>query len=210
LRAAAGTDLSALDQLGMAIAITAEHQRVQAPGHTVEVLPHQDPPQHATTCVVDASTPAKILAAEGQNESVKAAFDQLEGRGISRLHPGFDILTIVEGEIDRMIELKSSTVDAQVQAMSWNEWKTARASDLREHFWLYLAGNLRADLPHAKPFLRAIRDPFGSLLGTAQDDVIVRRAVQLRVREFGQAEDFPLGVIEHDTTPKPPVPGVLA
>jgi hypothetical protein len=202
MRAAAGTDLSALDQLGMAIAVTGEHQRVQTNDRIVEVLPHGDSPLHATTCVVDVSTPATILAAEKQNESVKAAFNQLEAAGISRLHPGFDILTIVEGEIDRMIELKSSTVDAQVQAMSWNEWKTARSSDLRERFWLYLAGNLRADLPHAKPFLRAIRDPFGSLLGKAQDDVIVRRAVQLRVREFGQAENFPIDVKEQtDPTP---------
>ncbi|WP_420618086.1 hypothetical protein [Candidatus Poriferisocius sp.] len=49
----------------------------------------------------------------------------LEDRGVSRTHPGFDLLSIRGGEIDRLIELKSSGVDAKVQAMSWNEWKSA-------------------------------------------------------------------------------------
>ena len=88
----------------------------------------------------------------------------LEAEGISQLYPGFDILTIADGKPDRLIELKSSGVDARVQAMSWNEWKTARASNLRSSFWLYLVGNLRSDLPHAVPFVRAISDPFGSLV----------------------------------------------
>ena len=48
--------------------------------------------------------------------------------------------------------------------MSWNEWKTARASHCVTLFWLYLVGNLRADLAHAAPFVRAINDPFGSLV----------------------------------------------
>jgi hypothetical protein len=72
--------------------------------------------------------------------------------------------------------------------------ESARSSDLRERFWLYLAGNLRADLPDASPFLRAIRDPFGSLLAETVEDVAIRRAVQLRVREFGVAKELKLGV----------------
>lgn len=112
---------------------------------------------------------------------------------MSRLYPGFDILTIAKGKPDRLIELKSSGVDARVQAMSWNEWKTARASGMRSLFWLYLVGNLRSDLAHAVPFVRAIRDPFGTLVADEVDEHQLRRAVQLRVREFSEAEHLDLG-----------------
>jgi hypothetical protein len=85
-------------------------------------------------------------------------------------------------------------VDAQVQAMSWNEWKSAQASEIRPKFWLYLVGNLRADLGHARPFVRAVNDPFGTLVSRQFEDVRVSRAVQLRVREFTQAEQLELEV----------------
>ncbi|MDK3258939.1 DUF3883 domain-containing protein [Blastococcus capsensis] len=118
-------------------------------------------------------------------------------RGVSPLHPGFDILTIKGGEIDRMIELKSSGVDAHVQAMSWNEWKTAQGH-LRTHFWLYLVGNLRADLENASPFVRTVRDPFGTLASSENEDLIRKRTVQLRVREFAAADQLTLEVRRKD------------
>ena len=129
-------------------------------------------------------------------DAVKKVMAHLEAQGVSRVHPGFDLLAIRDGEIDRLIELKSSGVDARVQAMSWNEWKSASHSDLRSRFWLYLAGNLRADLGHASPYLRAIKDPFGSLVGETVEDRQVRRAVQLRVREFASAEHLDLTVLD--------------
>jgi len=118
----------------------------------------------------------------------------LEQAGVSRTFPGFDILSIRDGDIDRLIELKSSGVDARVQAMSWNEWKSAANSKLQERFWLYLAGNLRADLEHAVPFVRAIKDPFGILSGETVEERQIRRVVQLRVREFETAERLNLAV----------------
>ncbi len=178
----------------MAIAITYECRRLERLGHAVAVVPLDGPLGDADALVVDVHTPALIARAEAQSPTVKDVFDHLAEIGVSRLHPGFDLLTIIAGEADRLIELKSSGVDAQVQAMSWNEWKSARTSLLRDRFWLYLAGNLRADLPNASPFLRAIRDPFGSLLAETVEDVTVRRAVQLRVREFGVAEELQLGL----------------
>lgn len=77
--------------------------------------------------------------------------------------------------------------------MSWNEWKSASHSELRVHFWLYLAGNLRADID-GQPYLRAIHDPFGTLMGRTVEDHQVRRAVQLQVREFETAEHLDLTV----------------
>lgn len=132
---------------------------------------------------------------------MKNLFDRLGDLGVSRLHPGFDLLSIAAAEADRLMKLKSSGVDAPVQAMTGNEWKTARPSALRQRFWPYLAGNLRADLPHAVAFLRAIRDPFGSLLATTVEDVAVRRAVQRRVREFSVAEELEVGVRSSDSPP---------
>ena len=78
--------------------------------------------------------------------------------------------------------------------MSWNEWKSASYSSLRSKFWLYLVGNLRADLDHASPYVRAINDPFGSLASETVEDQQLKRSVQLRVREFATAEHLDLTV----------------
>ena len=124
---------------------------------------------------------------------VRAVFDSLQQEGISGLYPGFDILSIAGNEIDRMIELKSSAVDAQVQAMSWNEWKTA-AGSVRNSFWLYLVGNLRSDLQNAVPFARAVQYPFGALRSSQVEDVIRKKSIQLRVREFAAADELRLSL----------------
>jgi hypothetical protein len=42
--------------------------------------------------------------------------------------------------------------------------------------------------------VRAIHDPFATLVANEVSDHLVRRAVQLRVREFKQAEHLDLGV----------------
>jgi hypothetical protein len=194
-RAPAGTDLAALDLLGMRIAMGYEVRRLRRHGLlSAEILPSVGGPVGGATLVVDVHSPEAIRQAEASSAAVKHVMAELESRGISRLFPGFDILSIAVGKADRLIELKSSGVDARVQTMSWNEWKSARTSDTRAKFWLYLVGNLRADLGHARPFVRAINDPFGSLASRELEDHHVSRAVQLRVREFTEAEQLDLGV----------------
>lgn len=195
-RAAAGTDLSALDGLGMQIAIAYEARRLGRSGDSVAVIAGGAMAGVGDNLIVEVHTPGAIARAEQLSDAVKKVMAHLEAQGVSRVHPGFDLLAIRDGEIDRLIELKSSGVDARVQAMSWNEWKSASHSDLRSRFWLYLAGNLRADLGHASPYLRAIKDPFGSLVGETVEDRQVRRAVQLRVREFASAEHLDLTVLD--------------
>lgn len=202
-RAAAGTDLSALDGLGMQIAIAYEARRLGRDGQSVAVIAGGTMRGVGDNLIVEVHTPAAIARAEELSDAVKKVMGHLEASGVSRVHPGFDLLAIREGEIDRLIELKSSGVDARVQAMSWNEWKSASRSDLRSRFWLYLAGNLRADLDHASPYVRAINDPFGSLAGETVEDRQVRRAVQLRVREFTTAEHLDLTVVDPDATQEP-------
>jgi hypothetical protein len=190
-RAAAGVNLGALDRLGMLITFAFERRRHN--GLKAVVLPGDENPEGAEVLIVDVSSPEMIAAATAQSAIVKSALENLACDGVSRLYPGFDILTIKDGSIDRMIELKSSGVDAQVQAMSWNEWKTA-GGRLRSRFWLYLVGNLRADLQNAAPFVRAVSDPFGTLMASEQEDTIRRRTVQLRVREFAAADQLTLQV----------------
>lgn len=194
-RAAAGVDLSALDALGMRIAIAYELRRLRRSGHnaaTALLTAGSD------SIVVDVHSPEAIRLAEEASPVATQVLLALEAKGVSRLYPGFDILTIADGKPDRLIELKSSGVDARVQAMSWNEWKTARASDMRSLFWLYLVGNLRSDLAHAVPFVRAISDPFGSLVADEVEEHQLRRAVQLHVREFSEAEHLDLGTTATD------------
>jgi hypothetical protein len=194
-RAATGTDLGALDALGMRIAISYEVRRLRRSGHHAA---NELFAAGSDSLVVDVHSPEAIRVAEDASPVAKQVLLGLQAKGVSRLYPGFDILTIAEGKPDRLIELKSSGVDARVQAMSWNEWKTARASNMRKCFWLYLVGNLRSDLPHAAPFVRAISDPFGSLAADEVEEHQLHRAVQLRVREFTEAEHLDLGVTAHD------------
>ena len=196
IRAPAGTDLSALDALGMKIAVTYEVRRLQRVSGSVVTITDGifRGLQSGDSLVVEVHTPRAVARAEALSEVVNGVMKELEAHGISRVHPGFDLLTIRDGEIDRMIELKSSGVDARVQAMSWNEWKSASRSSLRAKFWLYLVGNLRADLDHASPYVRAINDPFGSLVSETVEDRRLQRAVQLRVREFIEAEHLDLTV----------------
>jgi hypothetical protein len=186
-RAAAGMDLDGLDRLGMQITIGFERHRLG--DLDARVLPSDASKVGARTLIVDVSSPRMIALAIEQSTAVAAVFERLAKDNISALYPGFDILTIVEGEVDRMIELKSSGVDAQVQVMSWNEWKTARGG-LRSRFWLYLVGNLRSDVRGGVPFVRAVQDPFGTLTGSTVEDSIRKRTVQLRVREFAAADEM--------------------
>jgi hypothetical protein len=176
----------------MRIAMAYEINRLRNLGiDDAATLPGEPSNSHSTNLVIDVSTPSAISRARAQSPPAAAVFLALQELGISQVHPGFDILTVIGGKVDRIIELKSSAVDARVQAMTWNEWKSARGSDLRDQFWLYLVGNLRADLP-APPYLRAINDPFGSLYSEEISEERVSRAVQLRVREFEQAEELVL------------------
>lgn len=197
-RASLGTDLSALDALGMRITVAYEVLRLRNAGHPAAALLVPGSSVVGDTFVVDVHTPKVIQEAEDSSGVVKAVMAELQDAGVSRLYPGCDLITIKEGKIDRLIELKSSTVDARVQDMSWNEWKTAKSNELRKLFWLYLVGNLRADIKNAAPFVRAINDPFGALVADEKTEQQLKRAVQLRVREFAVAEHLDLGVKSAD------------
>jgi len=194
------TDLSALDALGMFVAMTYEVNRLTS--DTVTSARVFDPgckaDQH-DACVFDISSPALIALAQRHSELFRRGMAQLAGHGVNEQHPGCDILTLRPGTaqpIDRIIELKSSGQHARTQAMTWNEWKTAQNDQLRSHFYLYLVANLRSDLPDARPFLRAVRDPHATISSQEEVDHAVTRRVVLRVAEFDEAEHLELGVAD--------------
>jgi hypothetical protein len=188
------TDLAELDRLGMSVAIAYEIQRVRAYLPTAVSF---DPTSSAAgqPVVFDVSNPSSVRTARAACPDLARALGELAAAGVDPDWPGFDILTLDARTrtIGRLIELKSSGVNASIQTMSWNEWKSARGSNLRASFWLYLVGNLRSDLAASRPFVRAIQDPFGALLSTVVT-APVRRAVQLDIRRFEQAEFMELDV----------------
>jgi hypothetical protein len=199
-RGAIATDLSELDAIGMWVALNFERHRLKLAGYAgAEIFA---PGQSADEAVVfDVSTAGAIERAWDECQTFRGVLTRLMDRGIQRLFPGFDILTIDPGDAaahDRLIELKSSGVNARLQSMTWNEWKTARDSTLRDRFYLYLVSNLRRDLGDAVPYLRAIRDPFGSLWNQEVIESSVKRTIQLNVAEFDTADELALQVRPRD------------
>jgi hypothetical protein len=193
-----GTDLEALDQLGMAVALQYEQKRLHDAGHPgATVFDPADLGPQTDAAVFDVSTYARVAEAQGRSETFRRAMDGLHGKhGLMPGWPGFDILTLDPASpdlIDRMIELKSSGVASRVQNMTWNEWKAAKDSRLRDRYFLYLVGNLRKDLD-AVPFIRTLRDPFGQLVSEVQQDRSTQHRIQLLVDRFREAEHLELTV----------------
>jgi hypothetical protein len=185
------TDLGELDRLGMHVALAFERKRLRDRGLDAHVFEEG----RVDALVFDVSTGQSISAAEQESPSFRAALVKLRTAGIDPQAPGFDILTLdPSGGIDRLIELKSSGLRATTQDLTFNEWKTARQNELRERFYLYLVGNLRSDLPGAAPFLRMIRDPFGTLWAQESNERTTRRRVKLDLQGFATAHELRLGV----------------
>jgi hypothetical protein len=197
-----GTDLNELDRVGMHVATVFEKRRLARDGLSATIFDIGAKEPQPTDAIYDVSTASAIARAAELSGRFKQALATLARRGITADVPGFDILTLDErddDDIGRLIELKSSGVSARTQTMTWNEWKTAGHADLRARFFLYLVGNLRADIDTA-PFIRTIRDPFGELLATEQTNRTLRRSVQLDVTAFRQAEFQELTVRAADSS----------
>ena len=196
-----GTDLDELNAVGMSVALTFERHRLHLAG-TADAAIFMSGAPAENAFVFDVSTTTAIKAALRESRRFRQAHARLVSLGLSGDYPGFDILTLdpVDASNDRFIELKSSGVDAQVQAMTWNEWMTSRDSTLRKHFYLYLVSNLRSDLGCRLPYLRAVRDPFGSLLSRELVEDDPRRVIQLRVQEFEWAEHQAINVLAVGST----------
>lgn len=193
------TDLDKLDALGMWVALSFEQVRLRRGGLLqAKVFDGTSAEAGAEVLVFNVSKPELVESARSRSNQFHAAMTWLHGTfGVVPDWPGFDILTLdlrVPHSVDRMIELKSSGVASRVQDMTWNEWKTAKASTLRERFYLYLVGNLRADLMAAEPYIRTIRNPFEQIVADVQFARSVQKKVQLAVHNFREAEHLNLTV----------------
>lgn len=193
------TDLGALDAVGMWVTLSFERNRLRRAGlASAEIFDPSIDTAQPKALVFDVSSPEKIACARALSTSFATAMERLrQGFQVSVEWPGFDVLTLdprLSEGLDRLIELKSSGVTSQFQEMSWNEWKTARSSALRAHFYLYLVGNLRSDLEGAQPFVRTIHNPFEQLAADVRVSHATRRKVQLAVHLFEKAEHLTLSV----------------
>jgi hypothetical protein len=194
-RYAGNTDLTELDRIGMAVAMTYECERLSRAGYPTACVFVADLAEEVRPLVFDVSTVEAIDAALAGCPEFKQAMGHLRRSGVSDMYPGFDVLTLdpaAMGVPDRLIELKSSGVNARSQGMTWNEWKTAANSELRDKFYLYLVGNLRADIPQAKPFIRTIHDPITNLSTTKIESRTTVQMVQLHTMNFTVAEHLDL------------------
>lgn len=199
------TDLELLNRVGMAVTLAFERNRLHQAGFKAAQLfdPGSSAPQ-PDAFVFDVSSPQKIAQAKTLSPRFNVVLERLCASGVSAEWPGFDVLTIHPRDPlvhERLIELKSSGVSARVQEMSWNEWKTAASSSLREKFYLYLVGNLRSDLQDAVPFVRTLRNPFEQLLTEVRSGTATTRRVQLAVQSFKEAEHLDLAVASEPAEP---------
>ena len=111
----------------MFIALRYEQQRLEREGIFSGIF-DLDGSNDDEPGVFDVSRPEPIAAALRASHAFASAFTYLSSHGLSEQFPGFDILSLDKrepGGVGRLIELKSSGVNARTQDMSWNEWKTA-------------------------------------------------------------------------------------
>lgn len=193
------TDLELLSDVGMAVALSFERNRLRKSDLSdAEVFDIFVAEEQNNAWVFDVSTPDRIAFARKWSPKFALAMDTLVSKfGVSQDWPGFDLLTLDPRKpdlLDRLIELKSSGVAARLQEMTWNEWKTAAGSTLRHYFYLYLVGNLRSDLEQARPYIRTINNPVEQLLAEVQINKSTTRTVQVTVNQFREAEHLELGV----------------
>jgi len=81
-------------------------------------------------------------------------------------NPGFDLLSVRDGNEKRAIEVKGRAAMGDVE-VSANEW--AKACNMRDGYWLYVV----YDCATPNPRLVRVQDPFGNLLAKAKGSVLI-------------------------------------
>jgi len=90
--------------------------------------------------------------------------------------PGFDLLSKRPDGSERGIEVKGRAAVGDIE-LTENEW--AKACNLRDRYWLYVAYNCASPSPR----LLRVRDPFATLLARAKGGVVIDERVILAVAE---------------------------
>lgn len=188
---------TAIDALGMKITTEYEKARLEDPELGFDFESSGKSPGDY---VFEVDTKHNIKQARDSN--IAGPVIEMLNReiGLPLPYPGFDILTVnpETGTADRLIELKSSGNDTRTPGISWNEWKTARTTDVSDLFYLYIVGNLRKDI-QADPYVREIPNPFELLRAETEERTETKREVKVditRFRKRGEIHETPLTNIE--------------
>jgi hypothetical protein len=189
----------------MHIAMSFERHRLRRSGTPdAEIFDPSRAEDQPSAYVFDVSTLSTIDQARNAHSQFAETLRALQEVGLSADTPGFDILTLdprAAATAERLIELKSSGTNTKKQEMTWNEWKAAQESALRPYFYLYLVGQLRSDVPDCAPFIRAVHDPFASLIAEMLEHRATTKKVQLDVGSFATAEHLDLAIVKAGDSP---------
>jgi hypothetical protein len=168
-----------VDQLGMQITLEYERARLR------EEFDFETRDEAPDAFVFEVHTDDSIGKARDDLIASPVIEELVEEVGLPLPYPGFDILTVNPdtGEVDRLIELKSSGHDTRTPGISWNEWKTARTEEVSDRFYLYIVGNLRKDI-RSDPYVRTIRNPFELLRPKTEERSETKREVKVDIRNF--------------------------
>ena len=148
-----------------AIAIIRREPELLVPGD-VEFIAH--------ALVVPSTDKADLEQHQANVEQIAMdlvkAYEEAEGATVKFVHtpelaraaglpdnPGFDILSIRPGGVRRCIEAKGRATTGEIEVTD-NEW--ARACNLRDEYWLYVAYHCATPSPQ----MVRVQDPFGKLL----------------------------------------------
>jgi len=133
------------------------------------VVPSADPvdmEQHELEVELEAMTIAQVFEEAAGAKVFDVHTPELaRAAGLSD-NPGFDLLSIRQGNDKRAIEVKGRAGIGDVE-VSANEW--AKACNLRQGYWLYAV----YDCATPSPRLARVQDPFWSLLAKAKGSVLI-------------------------------------
>ena len=99
--------------------------------------------------------------------------------------PGFDLLSVRSKNERRAIEVKGRAGVGEIE-VSENEW--AKACNLRDRYWLYVA----FDCATPRPRLVRVRDPFGSLIARSKGSANIDAQAILSAAAPDEAPGVPL------------------
>jgi SNF2 family DNA or RNA helicase len=133
------------------------------------VVPSTDPmdlKEHDINVEIVAMKMARAFEEAGGAEVVEVHKPELARRAGLPDNPGFDLLSIRQGNEKRAIEVKGRAAMGDIE-VSANEW--AKACNMRDGYWLYAV----YDCATPSPRLVRVQDPFGSLLAKTKGSVLI-------------------------------------
>lgn len=133
-----------IDLEGMKIVLNYELNRIKNLYKNIEILNNRDPMIQKNAFIIDVSTKDNIEFALKYSPDFKSIYNQLIKNKIQPFSLGFDILTIhpFTKLIDRVIEVKSSSIMKSAVEFTNLEWDSYHNPLLKQKYYLYFVGNI--------------------------------------------------------------------